>query len=413
MATAPVAAHPAIASGAFAPEAMAPPAAADAVAVALYVHIPFCERKCHYCDFNSGAHPTVARERYVDALVREIEATPFADRSAKSVFFGGGTPSVLPATAIARILGALRTRFALRPDAEVTVECNPGTIASERMAGESTEAFLDGLREAGVSRLSFGVQSFDEALLKRLGRIHSPGQAELSVRLAQTAGFSSINVDLMFGLPGQTMAHWDASLDRALELGIPHISAYSLIVEPDTPFALWDAKGRLPRPSEEEEAAMYERVMDRLAAHGLEQYEVSAFARPGFRSEHNLVYWRNEHYVGFGNGATSYMAGTRFSREPSLDRYMALAEAGHDTVTDREHRDLSGEMAETMMMGLRLTEGVDRAVFARRFGQDPLDAYADPISRFASAGLLNVTLAAVALTRRGFFLANEVWEAFV
>jgi oxygen-independent coproporphyrinogen-3 oxidase len=281
------------------------------------------------------------------------------------------------------------------------------------MAGESTEAFLGGLRAAGVSRLSFGVQSFDESLLKRLGRIHSPDQAELSVRLAQAAGFDSINVDLMFALPGQTMAHWDATLDRALGLGVPHISAYSLIVEPDTPFAMWDARGRLPRPSEDEEAAMYERVMDRLAAAGLEQYEVSAFARAGFRSEHNLVYWRNEHYVGFGNGATSYLAAARFSREPDLDRYMALAETGCDTVADREYRDLPGEMAETMMMGLRLTDGVDRAAFARRFGRDPLDVYPGPISRFESAGLLRVAESSVALTRRGFFLANEVWEAFV
>jgi oxygen-independent coproporphyrinogen-3 oxidase len=385
----------------------------DEAAVALYVHIPFCERKCHYCDFNSGAHPVVARERYVDALVQEIEATPFSGRRAKSVFFGGGTPSVLPATAIARVLSALRSRFAFRPDAEITVECNPGTIASERMAGESTETFLSGLRAAGVSRLSFGVQSFDESLLKRLGRIHSPDQAALSVRLAQAAGFGSINVDLMFALPGQTMAHWDATLDRALGLGVPHISAYSLIVEPDTAFAMWDARGRLPRPTEEEEAAMYERVMNRLAAAGLEQYEVSAFARPGFRSEHNLVYWRNEQYVGFGNGATSYLAGARFSREPDLDRYMGLAEIGRDTVADRECRDLPGEMAETMMMGLRLTDGVDRAAFARRFGRDPLELYPGPISRFESAGLVRVTESAVALTRRGFFLANEVWEAFV
>jgi oxygen-independent coproporphyrinogen-3 oxidase len=382
-------------------------------AAALYVHIPFCERKCHYCDFNSGAHPTVARERYVDALIREIHATPFAGRAARSVFLGGGTPSVLPAASIARILNALRARFAFPSETEITVECNPGTVASERMAGETTEEFLGALRAAGVSRLSFGVQSFDSGLLKRLGRIHSPEQAERSVRLAQAAGFESINVDLMFALPGQTMAHWDATLDHALALGVPHISAYSLIVEPDTPFAMWDAGGRLPRPSEEEEAEMYTRVIERLAAGGFERYEVSAFARPGFRSTHNLVYWRNEEYIGFGNGATSYVSGERFSREPDLDAYMTLAESDAETVSDREHQDRDGEMNETMMMGLRLADGVNRAEFARRFGQDPLDRYAAAVARFEAAGLLNVTPCAIALSPRGFFLANEVWEAFV
>jgi len=381
--------------------------------VALYVHIPFCERKCHYCDFNSGAYPRATRVRYVDALVREILDTPLAGRPAGSVFFGGGTPSVLPASDIARILAALRARFALDGNAEVTVECNPGTIASERLAGETTGSFLTALRDAGVNRLSFGVQSFDAALLKRLGRIHSPEQAEQSVRMARAAGFESINVDLMFALPGQTMDHWRATLDHALALDVPHISAYSLIVEPETAFAMWDAEGRLPRPSEDEEAAMYRASMRCLEAAGFEQYEVSAFARPGFRSRHNQTYWRNEEYVGFGVGATSYVAGERFSREPGIGRYMSLAESGADTVRDREHLDVDGQMAETMMMGLRMADGVDRAAFARRFGRDPLDRYGETIARFEGAGLVRVTPRAVALTRHGFFLANEVWEAFV
>jgi oxygen-independent coproporphyrinogen-3 oxidase len=281
------------------------------------------------------------------------------------------------------------------------------------MAGETTDEFLHTLRAAGVNRLSFGVQSFDTDLLKRLGRIHSPEEAERSVRLAQNAGFKSINVDLMFALPGQTTRQWRATLDRALALGVPHISAYSLIVEPETRFAMWDAAGRLPRPSEEVEAAMYETVISRLADAGYEQYEVSAFARPGYRSVHNQVYWRNEEYVGFGNGATSYIDGERFSREPRLERYIAAAENNEETTTERERLDREGQMAETMMMGLRLADGVERTAFRNRFHCDPVDHYRETIARFQSAGLLEVTPASVALTHRGFFLANEVWEAFV
>ena len=383
------------------------------VPVALYVHIPFCERKCHYCDFNSGVSKAAERQRYAEALRREIRRTPYAGRPARSVFFGGGTPSVLPATAIAGILDDLRDVFAFRDGLEVTVECNPGTLASERMAGETTAGFLHGLRSAGVSRLSFGVQAFDAELLNRLGRIHSPEEAEESVRLAQSAGFESINVDLMFSLPGQSLEQWNATLDRALALNVPHLSAYSLIVEQDTPFAMWDAAGKLPRPTEDDEVEMYETVIRRLRNEGYEQYEVSAFARPGYRCEHNLVYWRNEEYVGFGNGATSYISGERFSREPRLEEFMALAEDDEGTTTERERLEPEGQMAETMMMGLRLADGVDRESFTRRFGFDPVEHYRDTIVRFETAGLVRVTPASVALTHRGFFMANEVWEAFV
>jgi len=326
---------------------------------------------------------------------------------------GGGTPSVLPASDLARILSALRRKFSFPDGIEVTVECNPGTVASERMAGETTGDFLRGLRDAGVNRLSFGVQSFDPGLLERLGRIHSPGQAERSVKEAQAAGIHNINVDLMFALPGQTMDLWSQSLDRALALGVPHISAYSLIVEPETPFAMWDGQGRLPRVSEDEEASMYQAVIARLGSEGYEHYEVSAFARPGYRSVHNQVYWRNEEYVGFGNGAASYVAGERFTREPRLERYIALAENSEDTVADRERLDRAGQMAETMMMSLRLAEGVDRTEFTRRFECDPLEPYGEAVAMFARAGLLAVTPESIALTERGFFVANEVWDAFV
>lgn len=381
--------------------------------LAVYIHIPFCERKCHYCDFNSGVHGPEIRERYVRALIREIESYAPAGRIVCSVFVGGGTPSVLPASSLLHILNAVRGMFEFAPDPEITVECNPGTVASERMAGETTESFLRGLRDAGVNRLSFGVQALDNSLLERLGRIHSPEQALQSISSAQAVGFENINVDLMFALPGQTSRMWDSTLSRVIATGVPHVSAYSLIVEPETPFAQWDAMGNLARPGNDEEATMYESAINTLQAAGYDHYEVSAFAKPGCRSAHNTVYWRNQEYIGFGNGAASYVAGNRFTREPNLERYVHLAENGDDTTAASEHLDERGAMGETMMMGLRLLDGVARADFAARFGCDPVSAFEGEIAGLVKAGLLTVTLKSVRLTRRGLFLANEVWEEFV
>lgn len=379
----------------------------------LYVHIPFCERKCSYCDFNSGVYGPEVRERYVRALIHDIRSSPLAGSPAKSVFFGGGTPSVLPAASLTLLLDSLRETFRFEVDAEVTVECNPGTIASERMAGETTQAFLQNLSAAGVNRLSFGVQSLDADLLKTLGRIHSPDQAIQSVRLARDDGFDNINLDLMFALPGQTQTDVTETLDGALSLQPEHISAYSLIVEPDTPFAVWDEQGRLPRPGEDEEAAMYETVIRTLTSAGYEHYEVSAFARPGKRSVHNAIYWRNEEYLGFGVGAASYVDGERLTRESRLETYVQLAETGGDPTVWRERLDRRGSMGETMMMGLRILDGVDREAFGRRFGADPCDEFGGEIVRLSEQGLLEVTSGSIRLTHRGLFLANEVWEAFV
>lgn len=381
--------------------------------MALYVHIPFCERKCHYCDFNSGFYKPAVRSRYIDALVNEIRCALPVKEVVSSVFFGGGTPSVLPAGALTRILDTLRASFSISSDAEITVECNPGTIASERMAGETTDSFFAALHSSGVNRLSFGVQSFDSSLLKTLGRIHTPDQAERSVRLAQDAGFRNINVDLMFALPGQTMKHWEDTLEKALDLHVPHISAYSLIVEPETPFAVLNDNGELPRVPEETEAEMYEHVIRRLAECGYGHYEISAFARPGFQCRHNLVYWHNEQYIGFGVGAASYREATRFTRYASLEDYMGRAERGEYTIENSESLNTEGQMSETMMMALRLMDGVERAWFTRRFGVDPAKHYANVLRPLVKQGLLQVTDERIALTLQGAFVANIVWEAFV
>lgn len=380
--------------------------------LAVYVHIPFCERKCLYCDFNSGVYGPDTRSRYVEGLLADIRATPVRG-TATSVFIGGGTPSVLPAASLARILDAVRDRFEVSADAEITVECNPGTVASERMAGETTASFLHGLRDAGVNRLSIGVQSFDPGVLRRLGRIHGPEQAAATVLAAREADFDNINLDLMFALPGQTQATWSGTLQTALAMDVPHLSCYSLIVEPGTPFHAWDAGGLLVRPDNDEEAVMYETCIRTLETAGYEHYEVSSFARRGRRCRHNQVYWRNEEYVGFGAGAASYVDGVRYTRKPALDDYLRSALAGADTVSEREALDVRGRMGETMMLGLRLMEGVSRADFAARFGADPFDVWPAGISRLESRGLLAVTPERIALTRRGLLVANDVWEEFV
>jgi oxygen-independent coproporphyrinogen-3 oxidase len=206
---------------------------------------------------------------------------------------------------------------------------------------------------------------------------------------------------------------WEDSLNRVIDTGVPHISAYSLIVEPGTPFHQLDEDGKLKRPDEDEEAGMYETAISTLVAAGYEQYEISAFAKPGFRCRHNQVYWRNQEYVGFGNGATSYVNGERFTREPGLESYVRLAETGRETTVEQERLDRRGSMGETMMMGLRFVDGINRNAFRQRFGEDPVDVYEADVAKFAAAGLVQVTDEAVALTHRGLFLANEVWEAFV
>ena len=267
----------------------------------LYLHIPFCHTRCHYCDFNTYAGILPLREPYVRALLTEIAmAGTFAQlpdgnpRRSRTIFFGGGTPSLLSVSQISRILDACSKNFAVDNDAEITLEANPGTLNQEQLAG---------LRAAGINRLSMGAQSFDAELLKTLGRIHSPKDITQAVRYARAAGFTSINVDFMFGLPGQTMSHWRETLDRALAMHIEHLSLYSLIIEEGTPFYSWTREGRITSGDEDLCADMYEYADERLQAAGYINYEISNWSLPGYQSRHNLTYWLNLPYLGMGAGA--------------------------------------------------------------------------------------------------------------
>ncbi|MCH7998318.1 MAG: radical SAM family heme chaperone HemW [Chloroflexi bacterium] len=388
-------------------------------ALSLYVHIPFCTLKCSYCDFNSYAGLEELVQPYVSALITEMELwSQYArGRPVPTVFFGGGTPSLLPIEQIGRILSALRERFELAPEAEVTLEANPGTVN------------LDYLRELlalGVNRLSFGVQSFHDDELAALDRIHSAAEAEEAYRWARDAGFQRINLDLIYGLPEQQMERWQASLKRAISLAPDHMSLYALTVEEGTKLAYDIDHGRAPEPDGDVQASMYEWSQERMAEAGYQQYEISNWARPGQECRHNLVYWRNGDWLALGAGAHSHLSGTRFADVYSPKRYVQLvqeaANAGPPDATDvaallKSMRQVTyveearPEVArsDTLIMGLRLNEGVSLAEFRRRFGAGAEAAYADTFAELTKLDLLERTNDRIRITDHGRLLANEVF----
>lgn len=371
----------------------------------IYVHIPFCTKKCGYCDFNAySGYKDGTKARYVEALCREIAARSEPEARVPTVFFGGGTPTTLSADDLARILNSVRAAFQLDADAEVSIEANPT---------DATPDYLAALRMAGFNRLSFGVQTFNDRLLKTIDRVHSGDEARRAVAMAKDAGFENISIDLMFGLPRQTLADWDRSLDSGFALDVPHLSMYALIVEERTPFWARRERGKLPLPSEKAEAAMFGRAIERAAAAGYRRYEVSNYARPGFESRHNQIYWRNEEYFGLGAGAVSYLDGARSMNEKLPGRYADRIGAGR-TATDWEERLTPEEtMGETIMVGLRLAGGIDLDAFARRFGVRAEDRYEEQIARFTDLGMLEQANGRLRLTERGLFLANDVMAAFL
>jgi oxygen-independent coproporphyrinogen-3 oxidase len=395
--------------------------------IALYLHIPFCHVKCHYCDFNSYAGVLRLREPFVAALRDEIglagtrarlsNGQDDGRRRCRTVFFGGGTPSLLTAEQVDALLAAARAAFAVDPNAEITLEANPGTLEY---------GHLDELRAVGVNRLSMGAQSFDAGLLRWMGRIHSPEDVEQAFRAARRAGFGNINLDFMYALPGQSLATWDATLERALALGPDHLSLYSLIVEEHTPLHRWVSQGKV-RPVDDDTAAdMYELACAKLAAAGYAHYEISNWAMPGHECRHNLTYWHNLPYIGLGAGAHSWYAGRRFVEAKSLRDYTAwvrAAVAADADGADLAHQDLPAaaivedetippalEMAETAMLGLRLRAGLDLEAFAARFGRAFDEVFGPRLAQVRALGLLETTSDAVRLSERGLLLGNEVFE---
>jgi oxygen-independent coproporphyrinogen-3 oxidase len=369
---------------------------------ALYVHWAFCPYICPYCDFAKWAYDERAADRYVRALEAEIASAPAVE--ATTVFYGGGTPNAYAPDVLVRVLAALRARFGVRDDAEVSTEVNPDR--------ELTHGF-DVLRAGGINRLSIGVQSFVADELRVLGRRHTAADVAETVRRARAAGFTNVNIDLMFGVPGQTESSWKRSLDAALELGVEHVSTYGLTIEEGTPYAKWQLRDPAAFASNESEAQLYQIAIDTLTAAGFEHYEISNFAKPGFRCEHNANYWRNGSYLGLGTGAASYLDGVRFVHTRERAEYEAAALAGEPIPGDSEELTGDARTGEAVMLALRTAEGVDTATFRERYGVDVVTHYAPIIADYRAAGLLDADATGIRLTARGRFLANDVCGAFL
>ena len=380
--------------------------------LSLYLHIPFCARKCPYCDFNTYAGLETLFDPLVASLAREIRAAGAgrARPAVHTIFLGGGTPTVLSAGQLARLFAACFQAFTVLPGAEITSEANPGTVDRGRFAD---------LRSLGVNRLSMGVQSFADDELAFLGRIHSAEEAEAAFAHARAAGFDNINLDFIFGLPQQQLAAWQATLQRALALAPEHLSLYSLIVEEGTPLANWVTSGRVPAPDEDLAADLYEMAQARLAAAGFQQYEISNWARRhpaggSFQSQHNLTYWRNADYLGFGPGAVSGEQGRRWANLLSPAEYIRRSQAGEPLTDWEEQATPALAMGETMMVGLRLLEeGVNRAAFQARFGRDVSEIYPDILTELAAAGMIEITPTCVRLTPAAVLIGNRVFARFL
>jgi oxygen-independent coproporphyrinogen III oxidase len=372
----------------------------------IYLHIPFCAAICNYCNFNRGLHDDSLRRRYVDALIADIRRS--ADRSivADTIFFGGGTPSLLEPAEAARIIQACRDAFDLSADSEITLEANPES---------STAAALDGFRAAGINRLSFGVQSFRDQELRRLGRLHSSETAREVVARARAAGFDNLSLDLMMWLPGQSPQDWLASVDALIELQPDHASLYLLEIYPNAPLRDEMARAGWSLAPDDDAAEMYLSGLERLDAAGYEQYEISNVARPRTRrSRHNLKYWQEGEWLGFGCGAHATFGGERWRTVSSTTEYIDRVAAGREVRLDRRTLDAEERLEEAMFMGLRLSEGVDVPAVSRRHGVDIWSRYGPDLLPYIDAGLLEYEAGRrLALTRRGMLLANDVMAVFI
>jgi len=376
---------------------------------AIYFHIPFCLSKCGYCDFISFAHPEISPDSYVELLLEELclRAKFLEPVSAPTIYFGGGTPSILTPEQINRLMEAVRKQFNIDKPAEITLEANPGTVTLES---------LKGYLAAGVNRLSLGIQSLDDRQLALLGRIHSADDARSAFKAARTAGFSNIGIDLMHGIPGQTLESWQETLREAVALKPEHVSVYGLSVETGTPFAKKAKQGDLNLPDEEQAVAMFEQTTEALCRAGYEHYEISNFARPGYGSRHNQVYWRRGNYLGFGAGAHSFLSrpnfGVRWENPSTLGEYATAVNSGK---LSKIAVSLSRKeaMAEFMFLGLRLLEGVNSEEFTLQFGLELEAAFPKVVARLCERGLLSMEGSMLRLTAKGLLLANLVMEEFV
>ena len=373
----------------------------------LYLHIPFCVSKCDYCDFLSAPARTEIKEAYVRALIGEMEArsAAFRDYRVKTLFLGGGTPSILPEGLTEEILSHAHRYFYVEADAEITTEANPGTFSGDK---------LRAYRAMGINRLSIGLQSAHDRELRALGRIHTYAQFLEGYREARRAGFDNINIDLMSALPGQTATDWEDTLNTVIALEPEHISAYSLIIEEGTPFYdRYSGEGEKYLPGEEEERKMYYRTGELLAAAGYRRYEISNYAKPGRECRHNIGYWTGAEYLGLGLGASSLTGGFRFHNTEELEDYLENSREPEKIERERHEQTRKDSMEEFMFLGLRLMEGVRRSEFKKRFGRSIDEVYGAVIDRWIQRGMITGRGDHIALTGPGIDVSNVVLADFL
>ena len=367
----------------------------------LYIHIPFCVQKCQYCDFLSGPSDQETRDRYIKALRAEIQAVQGVEAyEIVSVFIGGGTPSVLKAEAIASIMETIQKKFCFSPDAEITIESNPGTVDLAK---------LNAYRETGINRLSLGLQSTDSKELRMLGRIHTYEEFLQSYQWAREAGFQNINIDLMFAIPGQTGEAWRAHLRQVAELKPEHISAYSLIIEEGTPFA----ECELDLPDEDTEYQMYEDTAEILERYGYRQYEISNYAKQGYMCRHNAGYWQRLEYLGFGLGASSLYGGMRFSNTHQMQEYLKESRNPDQIRKDVTVLSRNEQIEEFMFLGLRMTEGISEKKFEENFDVRLMDIYGDILQKYEETGFMEHIETKWRLTRKGIHVSNHILADFL
>jgi len=373
----------------------------------IYIHIPFCRSRCSYCDFATGMYESDLANRYVGAVAKEIAGWREVDQPADvdTIYFGGGTPSLLSPPQISHILQAVHARFRIAPDAEVTIEINPGELELSR---------LRSFRDLGINRASFGAQTFDDGQLRQLGRTHTSQDIRTTFLHLRDAGFANINFDLIAGLPGQTVAGWQRNLDEALALRPEHLSLYLLDLHEGTPLADQIRRGAQPKPDDDLAAEMYALMIERVCAAGYDHYEISNFCLAGFASRHNTKYWSGAPYYGFGCSAHSYDGKRRrWANERDAAKYVELLDDNRSPIV--EHTNLSEDeaRAESLFLGLRLMHGLDLKQYRARFGTDLRDEYDADLTRLREAGLIEIDEQLLRLTRRGALLSNEVLAMFV
>ncbi len=372
----------------------------------IYVHIPFCEAKCGYCDFHSLVADSDIMERYLDALKLEIDyySRKIGEQECTTLYIGGGTPTFLSSEQLDFILQHLVNSFNLRPGFEFTVEANPGTLTHSKLAV---------LAEAGVNRISLGAQVFDDHILELIGRTHTVADIVANMDLACQLGITNISLDLIHGLPHQNLANWQTTLQAAIDLKPTHLSCYSLILEPGTPFYYQHEAGNLSLASEEEEADMFEFTQEFLPKNGFLQYEVSNYALPAMQSQHNLIYWHNQSYLGLGSGAHGYYNSIRYSNSLNLNQYINSWLQHQPALDYKELITRETAIEEQMMLGLRLIAGIDLNQFMQRFGESVEAVYGQEIDNLICRGLLVKDENSLRLTKQGLALGNIVFSAFL